>query len=425
MDQGASFLTIEAEAERFIHAWFPSYRQIGQRMAFNKFVSFFRAYNRFHNLGKDSTRRIFDDKLLFSAFLTGIGISTPASRWIGAKDVAFSPEGHRISTCALVSLLSTGRWFVKPRSGNGGHGTFLLNHGAVTKADGGTVPKDQIDLLKLLKAYESFLVQEVIVQSDDYAVFSPSSLNTVRCLTYLNRTGEAAVAAASLRMGNGHSIVDNASSGGIYCGIDLSTHRLIGPGLADVGGVGNKVFEKHPASNVILPGYKVTYLNDVFAICKSAHEALRGPLTIGWDAAMTDAGPCILEGNARWSATLHSLVDPGVKQRLWTLFLRDHQLSGTGFPGKLPHLSKNSLATVVFRVKGKVQGVGFRKWTGKLAVEKGLLGRARNLGNGDVEVRLTGPLRLLEFAILATMDGPRKAEVREIEILSLVPVTRD
>ena len=59
-----------------------------------------------------------------------------------------------------------------------------------------------------------------------------------------------------------------------------------------------------------------------------------------------------------------------------------------------------------------------------LAAHRGLDGFSRNLGNGDVEVRLTGPLRSLEFTVLSAMDGPTKAEVSEIEILSLIPVER-
>ena len=176
------------------------------------------------SLGPRSTRRIFDDKFLFSAFLAGIGISTPTSLWIVLKDVAVSPGGQRISRSALVSLLGSGRWFVKPRSGSGGHGAFLLDHGTATKAEGSI---EKIDLLKLFKAHESFLVQDVVVQSEDYAAFSPSSLNTVRCLTYLSRTGDVEIAAATLRMGSGRSVVDNASSGGIYCGIDLNGHPPI------------------------------------------------------------------------------------------------------------------------------------------------------------------------------------------------------
>jgi acylphosphatase len=296
----------------------------------------------------------------------------------------------------------------------------MLDHGTVIKADGSIDTMSEAGLLDHLKDDKGFLVQEVIVQSDDYAVFSPSSLNTVRCLTFLGPSGEPEVVAVSLRMGDGRSVVDND---GIYCGIDLKTHRLLGPGLTDDDdGFAVQVFERHPVSNVLLPGYKLSHLDEIFATCKLAHQALGAPMTIGWDVAMTDAGPCIMEGNLRWGAALHSLVDPEVKERLWSLFLRDCKLSGTGFPADLPHNKRDSLATVVFRVKGKVRGVGYRKWAESLAEEKGLYGQAKNRANGDVEITLTGPLRSLEFTILAAADGPRNADVSEVEIVRVLPI---
>lgn len=215
-------------------------------------------------------------------------------------------------------------------------------------------------------------------------------------------------------------MVDND---GIYCSVDLKTHRLLGPGLTDDDdGFAVQAFEKHPVSNVLLPGDKLNRLDEIFATCKLAHQALSGPMTIGWYVAMTDDGPCTMEGSLRWGAALHSLVDPEVKERLWSLFLRDCKLSGTGFPTDLPHNKRDSLTTIIFRVKGKVGGVGYRKWVESLAEEKGLYGQAKNRANGDVEITLTGPLRSLEFTILAAADGPRNADVSEIEIVHVLPI---
>lgn len=422
MEQVSDSTNISLEAERLMDAWFPSYRKVGKRMTSSKLVNFFRDHNKFYNIGPNATRRIFDDKLLFSAFLSAIGIKTPTSQWIVSKDIALNSAGQNIPTAQLFPLLSSGRWFIKRRAGSGGRGALLLDHGTFIKADGSIEPMSQDDFLEHLESDKGFLVQDIVEQSPDYSIFSPTSLNTVRCLTYLGRSGEASVAAASLRMGNGRSVVDND---GIYCGIDLKTHRLIGPGLTDDDdGFAVQVFERHPVSDVKLTDHPLSRLDDVFVVCKLAHRALGGPMTIGWDVAMTDAGPCIMEGNLRWGSALHSLVDPQVKERLWELFIRDFKLAGTGFPPAL-NLRRDSLATVVFRLKGKVRGVGYQKWVESLTEEKGLYGQLRNRANGDIEITLTGPLRSLEFSILAAADGPRNAEVSEVEIIKVVPVSPD
>lgn len=47
------------------------------------------------------------------------------------------------------------------------------------------------------------------------------------------------------------------------------------------------------------------------------------------------------------------------------------------------------LRAVIF-VRGRVQGVGFRWWTRARALELGLVGHARNLPDGRVEVNAQG-----------------------------------
>lgn len=46
----------------------------------------------------------------------------------------------------------------------------------------------------------------------------------------------------------------------------------------------------------------------------------------------------------------------------------------------------SSTARATFFVRGRVQGVGFRWWTRSRALELGLVGHARNMDDGRVEV---------------------------------------
>jgi acylphosphatase len=60
-------------------------------------------------------------------------------------------------------------------------------------------------------------------------------------------------------------------------------------------------------------------------------------------------------------------------------------------------------------VHGRVQGVGFRWWTRRRALELGLTGHARNLADGRVEVLADGPRpscqRLLELLRAGATPG--------------------
>lgn len=55
-------------------------------------------------------------------------------------------------------------------------------------------------------------------------------------------------------------------------------------------------------------------------------------------------------------------------------------------------------------VRGHVQGVGFRDWTRRAATSLELVGSARNLPDGRVEVVAEGPRRVCD-ELLATLQG--------------------
>ncbi len=63
----------------------------------------------------------------------------------------------------------------------------------------------------------------------------------------------------------------------------------------------------------------------------------------------------------------------------------------------------DSLARAVIFVRGRVQGVGFRWWTRARALEIGLVGHARNLGDGRVEVCAQGT-RMQIDALCVALD---------------------
>jgi acylphosphatase len=63
-----------------------------------------------------------------------------------------------------------------------------------------------------------------------------------------------------------------------------------------------------------------------------------------------------------------------------------------GAPAPAP-LDGDDPVRVTAWVRGRVQGVGFRWWVRRRAVEAGLAGWARNLPDGRVEVVAEGPRR--------------------------------
>ena len=66
-------------------------------------------------------------------------------------------------------------------------------------------------------------------------------------------------------------------------------------------------------------------------------------------------------------------------------------------------------------IRGRVQGVGFRYFARRAAIELGLTGYTRNLDDGRVEVYAAGPPgKLAELAGLLHV-GPRWSDVHGVE----------
>ena len=69
----------------------------------------------------------------------------------------------------------------------------------------------------------------------------------------------------------------------------------------------------------------------------------------------------------------------------------------------------------LYRVHGRVQGVGFRAWVWREATGLGLRGEARNEADGTVRVAVQGPPERVERLADLLAKGPHLARVDRVE----------
>jgi len=79
---------------------------------------------------------------------------------------------------------------------------------------------------------------------------------------------------------------------------------------------------------------------------------------------------------------------------------------------------------VQLRIRGRVQGVGYRYFAQKKALAAGLSGWARNLPDGSVEAQAEGARAALEAWIEELRRGPSVAQVDHIELTWTKPDQR-
>ncbi|MBI1210065.1 MAG: acylphosphatase [Alphaproteobacteria bacterium] len=74
------------------------------------------------------------------------------------------------------------------------------------------------------------------------------------------------------------------------------------------------------------------------------------------------------------------------------------------------------ITTFRLRIKGEVQGVGYREWAIREASNRRLNGWVRNRGDGSVEMLISGPDAVVQDMLRATTQGPPAAQVTKIDI---------
>ena len=169
-------------------------------------------------------------------------------------------------------------FILKPIDGSGGSGVQKL--------------PAEIESFDEVLANVPCLVEEVVVQCDEIAALNSSSVNTIRPLTFVQDNGEPILLAAYLRIGRG-GVVDNFCSGGMLSPINLETGEIEYPAADEH----NDSYEVHPLTNVPIVGFKVPKFDEVKATVLEAAKVVPQIRYVGWDIAITDKGPTIIEGN--------------------------------------------------------------------------------------------------------------------------------
>lgn len=144
-----------------------------------------------------------------------------------------------------------------------------------------------------LMAQKLYLVEETIHQHPELDRLCSSSVNTLRITTVVSDRGTVRPIYSLLRIGSGDLAVDNISSGGMYT--LLSTDgEITHPAFRDKT---VSCHEIHPGTGERLLGFRVPFFREAVALCCRAALVERRLRYVGWDVAITERGPVLVEGN--------------------------------------------------------------------------------------------------------------------------------
>lgn len=151
-----------------------------------------------------------------------------------------------------------------------------------------------ISIEELMDSYgKNYIIQEKVEQHEDMAKLNPTSLNTLRVLSY-RHGNEVFILYVVVRIGRKDKTVDNETAGGINADIDLHNGAIIDCAY------GTPSEKRLLATDVgtTLKSFKIPSFHKVVEIVKELHTRLPYFNLIGWDFGIDKAGcPIMIEWN--------------------------------------------------------------------------------------------------------------------------------
>ena len=253
-------------------------------------------------------RQIADDKSRFFEHCHAHGIRTiPILALVTKQPSNGGIIPHLNSAAELARVLVPGQYFFKPSNGSHGKGTFSLRVEGSTfhwAGNSGSIDEFFAYCQSALEFTRALIVQPKMFNHQVIRnITQAKGLSTVRICT-VRKGGEIKVIGSCLRIIVGDSETDNfthGSSGNLVGAIDSDTGELIGvrasrsrtwPKMTDV--------LAHPRTGKTIVGVQLPYWREVVELVTKAHHSIESLYTVGWDVAITDDGPVIVEANWRY-----------------------------------------------------------------------------------------------------------------------------
>jgi hypothetical protein len=242
---------------------------------------------------QEMTGMAIKDKIAFAVFCRDHGL--PA-----VPLVAAFRGGVRIAEIGDAALPETDL-FAKRVFGKGGARAYRWNWiggGRYRSTSGEELSGTEVlAQITAMSKREPYLLQPALSNHAALRELSLGALSTVRLLTCRNESGGFEVTNASFRMAaDPKSAVDNIHAGGIAATVDLATGKL---GPASDLGLGPKFqwHDRHPLTGAPITNRVLPFWPEAMALAVRAHAAFADWAVIGWDVAILDQGPCLIEGN--------------------------------------------------------------------------------------------------------------------------------
>lgn len=266
------------------------------------------------------------NKFLAHKMLEGIGVQKsqlycyfqPEARYLDNDECA----NNIIGVLRILKIKGVNECVIKTTESSHGDNVWVIksidfkdNDAILTRFDG------QIIKLSQMLGREALIFESVVHQTEQFSAFNKSSVNTIRFMTTLFPDGSVKIIASFIKIGRVGKCVDNAGAGGnVDVCVDKETGELKYAIQYD-GWRCIKEIENHPDNGNQLNGVKINNWESICEDVKKFQQAFPYCKAAGWDIAITDEGPIVIEVNDFWDRTGQYFIRHGWRKEIRECYL--------------------------------------------------------------------------------------------------------
>ena len=276
-----------------------------------------RSLDRLARLNPPGLWHVTENKDEFYAICREHGLPIPATYGWTRNGRAYDADGNRIDGDRAWGDYLSSRlpkdFIVKDRAGAYGSGFDAFRRAGSRFRS--AVSGDEHDLAGFLVALsraggdEGVVIQERLFDAEPLAALcGRRGLQTMRINTFLHPDGRVSILFYMIKILAGDTLSDNFSMGTTGNLIAFGDSNCVLRGAVTVHdcGSGMKVVKSHPRTGVPFDGFALPHASEAIELAMAAQRCFPMLPTLGWDIALAEKGPRIVEANARWDPPLYA-----------------------------------------------------------------------------------------------------------------------
>lgn len=254
---------------------------------------------------------LLKNKILMYKHLAAATLPHPEVLAVFDKTTAGVSSNHRILTTRQdwIDYIQTDvpdEFFIKPAYGTTGLGVKHFRKDGDRLTDGKeSVGISQVyDDMKNYPDSPAYLIQRRIKNHPAIVEFTGKHmLQTMRIVTYVNRHFQPEILFTAFKFILGEAVVDNFRRGEInntYAFIDAASGRIDLCVLKHKNGQPADLVALHPVTQKPFRDFNIPFWSESLEAARQAAVQFLPIRCVGWDIAITEQGPSIIEGNIWW-----------------------------------------------------------------------------------------------------------------------------